>query len=108
MIPPGPLQRAKPQLMGNKIVAETATARVQGRVLRAETRSGMSKTSGEPYSMVIVHTLVADQGITELVLPREWSAPVVGGELDVLVEFNVRNGRLGASILQGGVVPASK
>jgi hypothetical protein len=84
-----------------KNVSETATARVTGYVLKVDVRSGTSRATNEPYSMTIVRVLVANTGVTELILPRDFRrVPTPGEEIDYLVEFSGRgNGQLGSSVV---------
>lgn len=83
-------------------MANTAMARVTGGVLNVTTRNGVSRATKEPYSMTIVTVLVAERGVTELILPRDWQHehPRHGDWLDLVVEFSARgNGALGTTIL---------
>jgi hypothetical protein len=90
-------------------MAATAIARVTGRVLNVSNRSGTARATGNAYSMTILTVLVADRGVTELILPREWAHeyPRDGDDLDLVVEFSGRaNGALGSTILDVWTSPA--
>lgn len=77
-----------------------ATARITGYVLRVDRRSGVSKASGEPWSMCNVLVLVGQSGVAEATLPKDWSAPSQGEEVDYLVEARTYNGSVSFSVIE--------
>jgi hypothetical protein len=73
-------------------MADTATARVSGPVLKVDTRSGTSERGN--YVSTTARVLVEDLGIAEVRIPDTMRAPIKGEDVDLLVEFGTYNGRL--------------
>jgi len=90
-------------------MASTALARITGTVLALpEPRRGLSKQTGEPWEIATANVLVAAQNVTSVQLPRKvdggyptlrGGAPVVGEEVDLLVEMSVYNQDIQARVL---------
>lgn len=97
-------------------MASTALARITGIVLALpEPRRGISKSTGEPWEIATANVLVAAQNVTSVQLPRKvdggfptlrGGAPVVGEEVDFLVEMSVYNQDIQARVLSDFPVDA--
>lgn len=86
-------------------MASNAFANVRGSVFRTEHRSGTARKTNQPYSMDILHVLVPDAGLTELVLPSDRS--LLGGvvydvddEVDFVVEIRRNEFGFGMTIIK--------
>ena len=80
-----------------------ALARVTGRIGYINKLEGISKTSGQPYSMQIATVLVADRGVAEITLPRPESIGgrvfAEGESVDLLVSFDVYGNRISSTVV---------
>jgi hypothetical protein len=85
----GPLVRPAHICEGDDRMANTATGRVSGTVLRTDIRTGRSSGSGDPYRIVTALVLVAESGLSEVTMGRETSDPLKGEQVDWLVEFSI-------------------
>lgn len=76
-------------------MADTALVRVQGPVINIEVRSGTARESGNPYRIETIRVLSESKGIAEFTVPQDEPHRFAEGEdVDCLVEYSVRQGRL--------------
>ena len=75
-------------------MADSATARVAGPVLKVDEASGTR--DGQAWSRTTARVLVEESGIAEVVIPNSGNVrrPIKGEDVDYLVEFGTYNGRL--------------
>ena len=87
-------------------MAANAFANVMGAIFRLEHREGIGKKSNAPYSMDILHVLVPNGGLTEVVLPE--TLPVAlygeGQEVDFTVEIRRNEYGFGLSVVRDNVL----
>lgn len=62
--------------------------RITGHVTHRGNRSGVSKNTGNPYSITEVTVLVAGRATVVVSLPDDMFAPSIGDECDYLVEVS--------------------
>lgn len=99
-------------------MASSALARITGVVLSLpEPRRGISKNTGEPWEIATANILVAAQNVTAVQLPRKnefgeyatlrSGAPIVGEQVDFLVEFTQYGQDVQARVLSDFPVDAT-
>lgn len=88
-------------------MATNLFARVIGTVFgEVKNRKGIAKETQRPYDFNVMKVLVADGGISEVVLPDEalvlfgGALPVDGDEVDLLVEVSPRLKGFGTTIIR--------
>jgi hypothetical protein len=70
-----------------------ATVRITGTVLHVDTRRGVGKASGEPYSITTARVLVQETGIADVTLPDTVSV-IRGEDVDLIADASVYGNRV--------------